>query len=70
MLHNHKSEPRVCAHCGTANTTKWRRFPTPWRFLLCNACGLQFSKNAGNHLSHTISPLEECQVGEDERCEA
>lgn len=31
------------------------------RFLLCNACGLQYSKSADDHNAHTISPLEECQ---------
>ena len=61
-LRSRKSEPRICARCGSTNTPKWRRSPPPMRFLLCNACGLQYSKGINEH-THSISPLEECQVG-------
>mgnify|MGYP000783191310 CR=1 FL=1 len=61
ILRSRKSEPRICAHCGRTVTPKWRRSPPPMRFLLCNACGLQYSKSADDHNAHTISPLEECQ---------
>ena len=61
MLRSRKNEPRICAHCGMTSTPKWRRSPPPMRFLLCNACGLQYNKSADKHNAHTISPLEECQ---------
>lgn len=36
---------RVCHECGTTVTPKWRRSPPPHRYILCNACGLQYTKD-------------------------
>lgn len=35
---------KVCAHCGTTESSQWRRGPFD-KAMLCNACGLRYSRN-------------------------
>lgn len=35
---------KVCAHCGTSESSQWRRGPFD-KAMLCNACGLRYSRN-------------------------
>lgn len=43
---------KVCSHCGTANTSVWRRTQDERRALLCNACGVYA------RTKHTDRPVE------------
>ncbi|KAK8789831.1 hypothetical protein WA158_006611 [Blastocystis sp. Blastoise] len=55
-----RKEDRECAICHTRETPKWRRSPPPERLVLCNACGLQLTKECLKG-RFKMSPLEECQ---------
>lgn len=55
---NHGSHPRVCISCGATKTPYWRE---AWSssVLLCNACGLRFSKFRRRCLDCSYVPRKE-----------